>query len=1350
MRKRLKQILAGFGVLVLVLFGALYFGGRWAVGQYLSQDLVIGNGKLRLVAARFRWSLDLRADSVLYTSPTLGIAGGRTVVSANLFRSLVHFSPSVTLDADTLLLRLVPGPDTATPPRDSIAFPDLRIPASVVVRAKRIAVLDTGGLMARLDGVQLETQGPQGVKLGIRSAIARQTGMLEQSLAATVAWSDSTQVRAHIAWGYAKDRIVLDAKFPKANLLRASGALQVHLASSQPYAQAFHLAPTALRVDGFDAQVNASMGKTLVMDATIDARVSGFPDSLPLKLGAQKLSVRFAFHDSAGTWSVKSNGEGGEEVDLRGSLFVTATDSLANPVWLAGHLGATAKGRLRGFRVVAGGIRQRADLDVIHLHGSRNNFQAQIATGDGSRISADLRLTESGIAKVAAGHKPDPMKSRKRPQKAVALLPNWNGTFSAHIAPAERWLTAFTDTHVVFQKLQVTGNIAAGQIAAVVEANGLRAYGLMADSLRLVNRYGTQGYVLEPSHWVWRKVDWTLSGNVALNQPGHPMAFHLQNPRLGKLDAAMPNSDKMELHLRDLAVGELPYNGLDTLKAHQPRLTGDFRWDKRTRDGSVDLKLDGRFKEEPLQARARADWNARTLTVNEVRASLSGNEIYASGKLDLHGRQFYELAKLQKEDVEEVSLGADRFDLAKALALVMAQPPIQSGVAVGRLTYRKDVGFSGTYQLENLHRDGLDETVVVKKLALMGRGDTLVAQVVTGSELEPLFRDSITLAITGVLTPIQTIALDARAEGGMLLDFRGTIKDFKDLQGRLGLHGDITLPGSSGALRGIKLRADLSLPFQDGMQGLRIQADTLSADYLVAGLDTQTISAPVKMQNGKIVVPQLMVQSKGSAEMRGHFEWDPATKRMSGLLSGNSLSAQFGPGDKIRLQDIQLELRGDSSVLDLKASVGSGSAEHIKAPMRALAIFSQMDVNYTMPLGKAASRAAHDNRLPFLRLKMVLDSSELRYRLRSMETLQNLFRRNRQNQSVKRSQNMQVQIDVETSGRGNSIETDILRMNYVGNVSMSGIYPYALVNGRVSSQKGELGLKGQSYSIRRMDLKWLNIPLEEGLVELQAEKRLARNCEAGTLDSCNITTHLTGELSNLQFSYDSDCQGASGAGVEVAALVYSVRRGCYSSAMTGGGSGLSYQQQALGLLEPLASSYLSDAAGKLSGHWISNVQVTGLGALAGSSKTVDTSTAKSSASGSPDAIAIELLSKEFWRTRLRVKSAYAPENTLSSNPWNYRVGLEWRPPVPGFIEDPIWRRRFENHVNVEAAIFTDPNPTQTLQNQDALKKRLGLNYNYDFWEIWWVKNHPAAFPAAAKSRREEVKNQDSANGGRTP
>ena len=199
---------------------------------------------------------------------------------------------------------------------------------------------------------------------------------------------------------------------------------------------------------------------------------------------------------------------------------------------------------------------------------------------------------------------------------------------------------------------------------------------------------------------------------------------------------------------------------------------------------------------------------------------------------------------------------------------------------------------------------------------------------------------------------------------------------------------------------------------------------------------------------------------------------------------------------------------------------------------------------------------------------------------------------------------------METAGRGNSIETDILRVSYVGNFSMAGTYPYALVQGRISSQKGELGTKKQAYAIRRMDIKWLNTPMEEGDVQLEANKRLARNCEAGTLDSCNITTRLTGELSDLQFTYDSDCEGASGAGVEVSALVYSVRRGCYSSALRGGGSGLSYSEQALGLLEPVASSYLTDAVGKLSGHWISSAQVTGLSALASDNNRSDSNSTR--------------------------------------------------------------------------------------------------------------------------------------------
>lgn len=1339
MRKKLVTIIVVLGMVGLAFIASAYFGGPWAVEKYLTRDLAVGDARVHFVAPRFRWSLKLSADSVVYSSPTLQAAAGRTVVSASLFRGLLHFQPSVELDIDTVVLRLSPNPDTAKPEamKDSIAFPSFRIPVGVVARVGRLVVLDSAGQMARMDGIELKTRGPRGLDLTVGKVVARQTGSLEQSLESRVAWEDSSQVMARLAWACASDRVTMEARLAKSNLFRGAVRLRAKVASSRPYIHAFDLPPSTVRLDGLEVVVDALRGRTFVVDARVSGQVSGFPDSLPLKLGSQKLSIGVGFHDSAGTWSIQSRGDRGEVADLHGSILLTATDSLGNPGWLARHAGATAEGRLRGFTVVAGGESRKADLDVSAVRVSAAGLRGRISTGDGSRIQADLRMTETGK------QNPSTPATSARPKTTIAgkrnpgILPDWRGTFSARVAPGERWLTAFTDTQVVFKKLHVDGNLAAGEVRAVVVATGFNAYGVIADSLRLVNRYGKRGYVLEPSHLVGRGVDWELSGRAELSKPDRPLAIRFANSRHGSVDFSMRNPDRMEAHIRDLSVDKLPYKGLDSLPAKQPRLGADFVWDKRRREGSIDLQLDGRYKDQPLRVRAMAEWDAQNLSVREIRASLSGRDIVAAGKLDLHGGQFYELAKLRIEDVQEIGLEADQFDLAKALALVMEAPPLRSGVATGKLEYRKESGFSGTYRFEDLHRSGQEDKITLKELALVGKGDTLIVAAQTLSEVEPLFRDSIHLAVTGVLTPVQTLALDARLGDDVYVRFRGTVKDFNELQGRLGMHGDLVLPGSSGELRDVKLRADVSFPFKEGLQGLRLEADTLGAVYVVTGIDTQTISAPVKMREGKIVVPRLSIHSKDGAKMEGRFDFDPATRRMSGSLQGDRLSMQFGAGDKIRLEDIRMDLRSDAKFLELEGTVGSGWAEHIKAPMRAAGQFSRLAVSYKTPLGKDSLGLADGEGMASLKVGLVLDTSELRYRLRSMETLQNLFKRGPRNNTAKRNRSMQLRIDVETSGRGNSIETDILRMNYVGNFSMSGVYPYALVQGRVSSQKGELGLKGQAYAIRRMDLKWLNTPLEEGQVDLQAEKRLARNCEAETLDSCNIATNLTGELSDLKFGYESDCQGASGAGVEMAALIYSVRRGCYSSAMAGGGSGLSYQQQAMGLLEPMAGSYLSDALGKLSGHWISSAKVTGLGSLVSSKEDGDSS------SSAQEALALELLSKEFWRLRLRVKSAYAPENTQSSNPWNVRLGLEWRPPVPGFIEDPIWRERLENNVNLEAAVFTDPDRTKTTQTRESLRKWLGLNYTYDFWEIWGIKTRPAALPAAAIAPQKTKTEEDS-------
>jgi hypothetical protein len=269
-----------------------------------------------------------------------------------------------------------------------------------------------------------------------------------------------------------------------------------------------------------------------------------------------------------------------------------------------------------------------------------------------------------------------------------------------------------------------------------------------------------------------------------------------------------------------------------------------------------------------------------------------------------------------------------------------------------------------------------------------------------------------------------------------------------------------------------------------------------------------------------------------------------------------------------------------------------------------------------------------------------------------------------------------------------------------------------LVQGRINSTEGQLGTKAQAYDLSRMEIKWLNSTLEEGHLDLEARKKLAKDCEAGTTDSCTVINRLAGPLSQTEFSYDTDCGGAYGAGADVAALVYSVRRGCYSSAFAGGGSGLSYQEQALALLEPLASDYLSRASRKLSGHWIAQTKITGLGSLA--------SNQGSSSDTATEALALEVISKEFWRTRLSLRSYYRPQETENNDPWAYRMALEWRPPLARLVRDPQWKKRLKNNVSLDASVYTDTAGTMD-PNQERIGQRLGLNYDYRFWVRRWSK-----------------------------
>lgn len=1330
---------------------AVYVGGPSAVERFLRREIAVGGGRLRISGPQFRWNLDLTADSLRYESPDLSAAVGRVRVSANLFRSLFRFSPSLNLDLDSLALvlhnlddSLVEKPERTGPP----AFPDFDVPASLDLRIGHASASGDSVRLGSLTDVTLVNRGKRSARLEIGRARLPALDTLAPSLALDLDWSGKEEVSGGLVLKLSAaeegDGARLDLKLKKADLRKGQVELRTRIASIARYASFLGGSPYAAGAGGWEGRVKANLDLSAGMRAAVDlnGRFGGLSAKTPFPLGPQRVDIRFDFRDTAGSWSFSSRsdkaGRGGKaihgggtesgpkgeavDVDLKGRLAVTATDSLQNPAWLARHLAVALSGKAAGIPVKAAGRNLTANLVLEHARLSPGKVAVRAVTGDSSVLEADLEAGRKG----------------------------WNGTFSAVVAPGEAWMLAFVDTNVAFRRFTAFGSIKDGRIRAVTEALYLSAYGVLADTLVAAHRYGREGYILESGRLIRAGTSWALAGKADLSKRSKPMALSMDGGDAGSAEASMPRAGLFELRTRGLAVHRLPYKGLDSLAAYAPKVSGTFRWDLFARDGMAEIEATGRYRGEPVAAGVKAAWDSARLELKSVDAELGGSRARGYASVRLHGRQFNDLKGLRFEDLEKVALEADSFDLAKAMRAAMPKPPILSGTLQGRFQYSPSAGFAGRYRVENVQPEGTEGLMAVRQIDLRGDGDTLRILAITVSKKEPLLNDTLSAFLSGALERSQIVGFEAKVGRSLVVGFRGRMESFKDIRGLATLGGSVQLPEKSGTLRGLRLRAQVSTVFKDALAGLKVEADTLVGEYLVPGIDTQSFSAPLMVADGRLVVPDLVIRSRNGSEVRGRVEYALAGARvLTARLAGGGLVMQLGAADKVQLRDLRVDVKADSSFIDLTAFVGGGSFEHVKSPMRAAGDFSRVEVAYRSALGNAPPGSKSKSKLApaLLTVRAVVDSSNLRYRLRTMETLKNTLRNiGRKKTSEKRqarvSRPLQVDINLETSGSGNHVETDILRFAYVGNLSVRGIMPYALTQGRITGTGGQLGTKRQAYDLRRLEVKWLNAPMEEGLVAIEAAKKLAKTCEVGNPDSCNVTTRLDGSLADIKFTYDTDCGGAFGAGADVAALLYSVRRGCYSGNFVGNGTGATYEERALALLEPYASQYLTTAAEKLSRNWIESAEITGLGALASSGDKAAAADASGSTEERTEArresIALEVMSREFWRLRVRLRSSYSPENAEELDPWAYRVGLEWRPPLFRVIDDPKWNRRLKNNVVVEAAVFTEPARATDL-NQDEVRQRLGLNYNYDFWGNWWAKEKPRPASARVKAGADSLR-----------
>src|SRR5690606_14521780 len=136
-----------------------------------------------------------------------------------------------------------------------------------------------------------------------------------------------------------------------------------------------------------------------------------------------------------------------------------------------------------------------------------------------------------------------------------------------------------------------------------------------------------------------------------------------------------------------------------------------------------------------------------------------------------------------------------------------------------------------------------------------------------------------------------------------------------------------------------------------------------------------------------------------------------------------------------------------------------------------------------------------------------------------------------------------------------------------------GVPPYALVSGKMSGLQGEVGQVRQAFALRDFEVRGDNVPLADGSLIVEGEKRLRADCRAETRQSCQIYVRLDGRLKEVGFAYETDCGQSTGESVPPSVLINSMAQGCYVAESPGGEGG--YGSAAFAMLEPALNERLS-------------------------------------------------------------------------------------------------------------------------------------------------------------------------------
>lgn len=1258
---RTLRTLAVAAVLVCIGIAGLFVLAAHFAERFLDGERSLGGAVLQVHAPDVSPWMTFRADSLTVRSDGVRVRVTRPAARLADWSPLHPGSFSLLLRADSI--RVVvdsTGPERSKDAPVSVPVV-MRFPVPARLEWRALELVAPGMPALRAGAARWSSQGSHALEGDF---------CLDLPASAEGGTPECVPARAEASWFRPLMRYRVEVDGGAELGFRVSGVRAVEDLASGFDSVAFHVA----RFDGWtDSGAPAlAIPRDLRVEGRLDWRADtvrldaswSLPPVPPMEAMDWQATVRA--NGAAGWLALQGRGTR-QAVDARGEFRHPERWTAGLPDWheVTGEL----SGEVRGgdWRIVDWDL--PLDFDVLQARLERGgNVSALLRTRDASRVDARWSAARPGRLEL-----------------------------QADISPSEAWAVAWTNGNIGWRDAHAQGAWEDGKLRVVAHVREPRAYGASGDSLTADNEVTSSGYFLRRGIVHRDGATYTGSGRVLWKDPAAPEAvtlrFDAANPAHGRAEIVMRVPGSFTVKAESVYVSRTPYDALRIFADIDPRVHGTFTWDPGAGNGNARVATRLWRSGEPVDAAAELAWRPDSLQVRNLRLEASGGLLEAEGMLPFDGRSLRVTDGIGglSEGTWAVSAHSVRMSAAALVAGIRDTMPWR-GVLSGSVRHAPATGLRGTASWDDIP---LPWAGRVAGLRLTGLGDSILLEARAesgGSGTEP---DTAFAMIRNLRGDVP----DVRAEGssgGFRMELQGILPGWENLRGTVRATGRQALPAPWGALEEIRLEGELVVPLRpEAVRSATFRAANLTLLHRHAN-DSLQVEARPELVGGVLKASwearhgDDMASGGLEAGFDGRLEIHGSAQRFSWTLPSS---------ERFDLRDATATFTRDPrGGMDATLVARSGNVLASTAPLRLETGFEQLDARAHVPPPSAATP-------PKLALSVRLQDFFLQRRWGMRDAtafFAGLGRPASRPAQAGPARAWELDVNLEATGARNRIDTDVLRMNFIGDARVTGMHPYLLVNGKLTGMQGEVGQPGQSYTLRDFEVRWDNVAAEDGLLTVEGDTRLRADCRPDTRQTCQVAVRLDGRLEEVGFTYETDCGQITGDPVAPAVIISSVAQGCFA-AETQGSEG-SYGAAAFAMLEPALNQRLTREVSRGSAGFIKSTQVSGLSALLGSDST------------GLESVSLEVESRSVHRVGFKGRAGYHPETKLA-NPMEYRLAAEYRPPLERIWSDSTWQARVRGRVTVEAAVETRPEG-RDLEEERRVRQRAGLRYRYRFWDLW--------------------------------